>query len=120
MVRLTDRALHDPNGLSWPYNLKSNTLIFNSLIFVYNVQTYYLIFEIIRAREQHSLQECVCAQRRLRSDCADSILWVVCDLRRLQTGIDESDQPSRDAQDDMSLRWPHMTSCKKICALAQL
>ena len=79
------------------------------------------------AGAQHSLQDCVCAQWRLRSAWPDAC-WTVFAVRMKRLWILGYPQSAMrrlwsdcaDAQADLSLRWARMQYCRKWCAPAHI
>ena len=84
-------------------------------------------FILIWAGAQHFLQDCICAQRRIGSDCVHTG-WSVFDACLKTYWILDYAQSARrrlwsdcaDAQADLSLRWAYMQSCRKCCASAHI
>ena len=58
---------------------------------------------------QYFLQDCICAQRRLRE---------AKDPKRLQADSEDSDQTARMRQAVLSLRWAQMQTCRIWCGPA--
>ena len=68
---------------------------------------------------QYFQQDCICAQQKLRSACASAQSDQSLRRPREDALGAQANLSLRCAQADLSLRWAHMYSGRKCCALAQ-